>query len=878
MNKKTPVTIHLIGNAHLDPVWLWRWTEGYAETLGLARTMLDLLHEFPDFKFTRSSAQSYKWVEETAPELFEQIKECVYEGRWDCVGGMWEQPDMNLPSAESLLRQGIYGQRYFHEKFGRISETGYCVDSFGHPAGLPTILKAVSMKAYVFSRPSHTMRPDVPDLFRWEAPGGKSIIGIHISNYGIWGPTLLDRMAYALEVHTQSIPHVAYMFGLGDHGGGPSRKDLRQLRAVMKQDWQAAEKAGAMPDEIGKLKKRFEDTEIEDIRFSTYAEFTPLLETFKDKLTLLKNQPIQHYGQGTYTSVSAIKKNNRTLENSLFTAEAAMATALLHKIEIPDLQSDLDDAWTTLLFNQFHDIGAGSAYQPAVDDQVQHLHHGRHLADRVANRALQRIFQKIDASRMPYAAMIYNPLPWPVKALVSVRPLPIDSDESGTTVPYQFISGPMLRNNQSNAAVVLDVPAMGIRTVYSKDNVFRPCSLPASKSLSTGGFLSDEYIDSRRQIEPAFLDATLVDQWNKLNTETGEYEHQDKSEPCWMENDALKVEFDEQGRLKTLLHKESGVNMLSAPVTPVVMDDPRDAWGHQLEEQMPHSFHAPLEPMESECIGLIDNGPVTATVATQHTWRNSSVRIEWKLTDGLDYLDATVQCDWHDRHTMLKLEIPTIFAEGTSTVDTALSTPEVSHDGIEHPCQKWIDRSGEYNGAPAGLAVANDAKYGCSFIGEKMYVSILRTAHMGYLDFSREHRHLYAERFNMDQGIQSFQLRFLAHLGKVKESRIQRCAMELNIPPVVINGGIHSGELPDQLETLCVAPDSIQVLAVKKSYNDDSIILRVWESSGEACTSQIRHGKQEVNVEFAAHELKTLQLHKTTTGLEISEISALELS
>ena len=133
--------VHLIGNAHIDPVWLWRWQAGYAEIKATFRSALDRMKEFPDFIFTSACAAYYKWVEENAPEMFEEIKQRITEGRWVIVGGWWLQPDCNIPSGESFVRQGLYSQRYFNEKFGIMAKTGYNVDSFGHNGMLPQILK-----------------------------------------------------------------------------------------------------------------------------------------------------------------------------------------------------------------------------------------------------------------------------------------------------------------------------------------------------------------------------------------------------------------------------------------------------------------------------------------------------------------------------------------------------------------------------------------------------------------------------------------------------------------------------------------------------------------------------------------------------------------
>lgn len=133
--------LHMIGNAHLDPVWLWNWQEGFQEVKATFRSALDRMNEDENFVFTCSSAAFYEWVEHNNPQMFEEIKKRVAEGRWEVVGGWWIQPDCNIPSGESFARQGLYGQRYFKEKLNTLATTGYNVDSFGHNGNLPQILK-----------------------------------------------------------------------------------------------------------------------------------------------------------------------------------------------------------------------------------------------------------------------------------------------------------------------------------------------------------------------------------------------------------------------------------------------------------------------------------------------------------------------------------------------------------------------------------------------------------------------------------------------------------------------------------------------------------------------------------------------------------------
>lgn len=215
--------LYLIGNAHLDPVWLWTKEEGYAEVLSTFRAAAERIREYKDFIFTSSSAVYYKWVEEADPELFFEIKRYIEEGRWSIVGGEWVQADCNLPSGESICRQFLYAQRYFLSKFGKIATTGYNVDSFGHNGNMPQILAGSGIKNYVFSRPAN-FENDSPNLFRWRAKDGSEVFAYRIP-FGYASNSQEDlkkKISKCEELSGKNKRPEMVFYGVGNHGGGPT--------------------------------------------------------------------------------------------------------------------------------------------------------------------------------------------------------------------------------------------------------------------------------------------------------------------------------------------------------------------------------------------------------------------------------------------------------------------------------------------------------------------------------------------------------------------------------------------------------------------------------------------------------------------------------
>ena len=184
--------LHMIGHGHIDPVWLWRWQEGYQEAKATFRSALDRMKEYPEFKFIGSSAALYEWIEENDPAMFEEIKERVQEGRWSLVGGWWVEPDCNIPSGESYVRHALYGQRYFQAKFRKKATVGFNPDSFGQ-TGCSQILKKSGLDYYVFMRPQPNEKGLPSRVFWWEAPDGSRVLCFHIPyEYLTWGQSVAN--------------------------------------------------------------------------------------------------------------------------------------------------------------------------------------------------------------------------------------------------------------------------------------------------------------------------------------------------------------------------------------------------------------------------------------------------------------------------------------------------------------------------------------------------------------------------------------------------------------------------------------------------------------------------------------------------------------
>ena len=360
--------LHMIGNAHLDPVWLWPWPEGCAEAVGTCWAAVDRLDEHQGFVFTRGEAQVYAWIEELEPRLLERIKHYVQEGRWHITNGWWLQPDCNLPGGEAFIRQALYGQSYFRRVFGNLSfRTAYNVDSFGHAATLPMILKHTGYDRYVFMRPMEHEKDLPGPLFNWQAPDGSKVLSYRIPRaYTTNARYPVDE---AIAVHQELMDKAGHdlmcFYGVGNHGGGPTKANLDTVDDAIKRHTPLAY---SQPE-------RYFDA-VEGVEVPTVAD------------------ELQYHAIGCYSVVAPLKALNRRAEARLAVAEAAAAFAKL-EAKTPYPRDRLDKLWQTLLFNQFHDILGGTSVPSATEDAVQALGSVVQGADEILHLSVRHLAAQV---------------------------------------------------------------------------------------------------------------------------------------------------------------------------------------------------------------------------------------------------------------------------------------------------------------------------------------------------------------------------------------------------------------------------------------------------------------------------------------------------
>lgn len=616
----------LIGNAHLDPVWLWRWQEGFSEILATYRSALDRMKDFPEFKFTSACSLYYEFIEKMDPAMFEEIKQRVEEGRWNIVGGWVLQPDCNMPAGESFARHGLFGQRYFLEKFGRMATTAYNVDSFGHAATLPKIFRASGMENYVFMRPNMLEQGCDKALFNWQADDGSFVTAYRVPRtYCIKDPEVV-REVY--EDKKQYDNDFMVFYGVGNHGGGPT---IALINAINEMDLYAVH---STPDEY-------------------------FASVDKKSLPTISGE-LQHHARGCYSTVSAIKKANRRAEENLVAAEKLSVMAnKLTGLEYP--KEKLDRAWKNLLFNQFHDILCGCCIKKAFDDAAWSLGETMSITEQAIYIAMQSIANKIDTlgeAELPSMVrknwktwehevigtpvVIFNPHAWDVTAEIVVNELATKvCDAEGNEVAFQKVRGDMTDRdfNNHHTAFMATVPALG----YAVYSIFT--EKPSEKDFKKEIIASDHRLENSKMI----------------------------------------VEFDKRtGDIARLYDKVSGKYIINKSCRALLLDETHcDTWAHNMD-----SLGNVVGAFYGTRVKLMEAGDVRATVRTTARYADSYITRDFTIHAGEDRVYVKAKIDFREKHKALKFAFP--MAEEKILSGIAYGSVERPANTGEEPCGKFF--------------------------------------------------------------------------------------------------------------------------------------------------------------------------------------------
>ncbi|MDZ7401295.1 MAG: hypothetical protein ONB37_14125 [candidate division KSB1 bacterium] len=827
--------IHLICNAHLDPVWQWRWEEGCAETISTFRAAVELLHEYPDFIFNHNEAVLYQWILKYDPDLFAEIQKLVKVGRWCISGGWYLQPDVNLPGTESIIRHIAEGRRFFKEHFGVQPIVAYNFDSFGHSGGLPQLLKQAGYKMYIHLRPQSSELELPSDLYRWRGVDGSEILGyrIAVGLYHTEYDNLEQRLIEGVELALKLNRDVPVFWGIGDHGGGATRADLEKIK-----QFQASEKRVEV---IHSTPERF----YEAVRDP--AQNAPLVEG-----------DLQRIFTGCYTSLSRIKRGAQKSLHRLVQAETLRAaTWWLYGQEYP--QSELMAAWQDHLFNDFHDILPGSCTEPAERDALDWY-------GRVAETA----------RRLRLGAAITFNNGSPKSTVLSTPSLNHQTCSTNLTQSTHLTTQPIIpltimNTNPGLTHVPIEVECMlshrpkwsGVwhLKLFNLNETELPCQEEQPEALLP-------FNGWRRKVSfMADLPGVGATHFYLLPVE-GE-------PPTSSAIPMLKFQIDATSGLIKELNGSDSKNCLAGPLMqPLVVEDTGDSWGTDCWAYRHVIGRFELEPGSFR---IVETGPIRTIYQSVLTFNHSRVVMNTIAYADFPVIEYRLRIHWNEERRRLKLSIPTVFKSDKLIGEVPGGIISRPADGEEHVHGRWLMIE---SGQDTALGVVNSGQHGLDFKDGELRLSVLRSA--AYCHERGFHLDPYPARKFMDQGVH--EVRLLVTVGSPEAVRrsLPGLAAWLNGPPFALAHLPICPLLPDHevasgvtaQTLLSLSPDHVSLLACKKSWDGNALILRLQESAGIASHTTIKLTQPEVqiNLAFRPLEIKTVRVEASGRWAEVDLI------
>jgi len=821
-------TLHLVCNAHLDPVWLWQWEEGAAEALSTFRTAADFCDAYEGFVFNHNEALLYEYIEEYDPELFRRIQRLVEQGKWHIMGGWYLQPDCNMPSGESFVRQILHGQAYFREKFHRISETAVNFDPFGHSRGLVQILAKSGYHSYLFCRPLQEDCSLLDDDFVWIGFDGSRITahrssGHYLSQRG----AAADKVRQWMDAHPGKHTGLV-LWGVGNHGGGPSRVDLNGLETLMRgsPEW--------------------------EICHSTPESYFEDLHNYAPSLPEVKKS-LNPFAVGCYTTQIRVKQKHRQLENELYGAEKICSSAAVQGLS-PYPREQLLEAARDLLFSEFHDILPGSAIEPAEEDALRRLDHGLEILSRVKLKAFFALTAGQPRAREgEIPILVYNPHPYRVCG---------------------------------DFACELQLPDQNRSGKRSEIEVFRSGKRVEAQLEKEMSHLAMDW--RKRVVFHAELDAGTMNRFDcRVCAPT-----EPKSTSRQIEGDFIFESADITVRIsgKTGLvdcYRIGGSELLgTGAFCPVVLKDTADPWGMTGHRFGPQTGRFELLSPEQAAersgipgsklppVRVIEDGEVRTVVEALFAHGCSFLHQRYCLPKHGRELTIEIRVIWNEKDKMLKWSLPCPWPNSRCIRQVAFGAEELPGSGEEGVFQKWAMIISEKENI--ALSCINNGIYGLDFCDGTLHMSLLRSPAYSALP-SAGKLEMPEDRFlpRIDQGERKFTFRVR---GGGLEERLQSVGREAaahNEPPFLLScypaGVGKTVQSPVELHDRV-----IELSAFKQAHSGGQYILRLFEPTGKDRSTEIEIPFLGIRkrLRFRGFEVKTCRLD--TERRVLSEVSLSE--
>ena len=783
-------SFHETGNSHIDAAWLWPRSETIDVVRRTFGTAAQLLNEYPKYTYTQSAAQYNEWMADKYPNLNDQIKQQIKAGRWEVVGGMWVEPDLNLPDGESLVRSILIGKRYYEKEYGVDVHIGWNPDSFGYNWQLPQIYKKSGIDTFVTQKMAWNDTNQLPfKLFWWESPDGSKVLTYFPHGYGNQS---LDPVRLAVDLATArkqapGLTDMMDLYGMGDHGGGPTRVTLDQGM-----HW-------AQPDKIiPKMEFGTADTYFKKVRpevmdaskawnYKSLAEgytYPPAAAAGEISIPTWDDELYLEFHRGVYTTQAKHKLGMRTSEEEALNAEKYASLAWLDGDTYPN--DEFTDAWEKITFNDFHDLAAGSGIGVIYRDAQKDFATVRRETSEISRASLKTLAAQVDtAGAKGVPVLLWNPLAWVRSGPVTVdvqMPGAVSGvsvvDEKGRVLPSEVLSSDAKTNSYKLEIRAEAVPSLGYELVHV---------MPGKKSY------------------PSDL----------------------KADGLTIENDALRVTVDKQsGCITSLYDKRAKFETLARGACgnelQAFTDKPKeyDAWNID-----PGTLDVPPAKLDTaESVELVEHTPLRAVIRIRRKWQSSTFTQEISLYTGADHAVVTTDVDWRERHILLKAAFPLAATSKSATYEIpygSIERPTTRDNSFEKarfevPALRWADEGDGQH----GFSLINSSKYGYDGVGNLLRLSLLRSP--------------ISPDPEADQGMQHFSYALYPHAGDWKQARTVEHGYEFNYPLSAMQVAAHTGALPAAHSYASVSLPDVILTAMKKAEDSNALILRMYEVAGKS--------------------------------------------
>ncbi|HXW92122.1 MAG TPA: glycoside hydrolase family 38 C-terminal domain-containing protein [Terriglobales bacterium] len=783
-------SILLAGNAHIDAAWLWPWTETVDVVKRTFGTALQLMNEYPDYTYTQSAAAYSEWIAEKYPQMNEEIKRRIREGRWEIVGGMWVEPDLNLPDGESTARSLLIGKRWFQKEYGVDVHIGWNPDSFGYSWQLPQIYKRSGVDYFVTQKMAWNDTNQLPfKLFWWESPDGSKVLTYFPHDYvnTDLNPVRLARDLVIARGRAPGLTEMMDLFGVGDHGGGPTRAILDEGVHWMQPDkivppMRFGTASAYFHDLAGKL-----DSNSPEWDYTAMAQgYTepPAASAGRISIPTWKSELYFEYHRGVMTTQANHKRNLRQASTWVLNAEKDASLAWLEGEPYPT--DTLTEAWKKVTFNDFHDLAAGSGIGIIYQDAQRDYDQVRWATNEISSKAMAVLAAHVNTSGgTGIPVFVFNPLAWQRSGLVrlevqmpaALAGSPSVLDPQGRVLPSEVLAHDPTTHSYRLLVNAQNVPSMGYAILHVV-----PGTNSAVSDLKVRG-LSLENAQLRVTVDP----------------KTG----------------CITSLFDKHSRFESLAGGACGNQLQTFKDTP----QDYDAWNID-PGTLDHM--TPIDTVDS--VQLIEEGPLRAVIRVSRSWQSSKFVQDITLYAGADQVEVVNDIDWHETHVLLKAAFPLAATSNRATYEIpfgSIARPTTRNNPwekaqFEVPAQYWADLSDGQH----GFSLLNESKFAYDDQDNVLRLTLLRSPVWPDPTADRGHHH--------------FGYALYPHAGDWKQALTVRHGYEYNYPLQTMLVAAHSGRLPPEYSFASIQPENVVLTAMKKAEDSTSLILHAYEWAGRS--------------------------------------------